>query len=179
MAVGDPSGTPDPKIEILDLLRTHWGPSYLPFDVAAIYGNKSQMVFHTGWYDRDGDIPCVTVSAKSEGPLSSGTTGWTASHSTGGGMQRMDGSVSVNFVGGAWEHLRGAGTNGGDVNPKVAREQMYQHGSQILTDAGSSDLLTVAPGQTQEAEDTGDENENTIYRVSMRAGYQYDRVPNA
>lgn len=179
MSVGDPSGIPDPKIEILDLLRTYWDDSYMSFDETRLYSNKNKLVFHTGWHDRDGDIPCVTVSSKNEGPLSDGPTGWTANHASGAAMQRMDGFVSVNFVAGAWEHLRGTAPDGSDVNPKVAREEMYQHGAQILTDAGSSNLLLVAPGQTLEVQDTGDENENTIYRVSMRAGYQFDRVPNA
>lgn len=179
MSIGDPGNTPDPKMEILSLLRDNWDASLMPFDETKLYSNKSKLVFHTGWYDRDGDIPCVTVGSKSEGPLAGGTTGLTAQHASGKPMQRVDGAVSVNLVAGGWPHLRGTAPDGSDVNPKAAREEMYQHAAQILVDVpGTGPLLVNAPGQSQEVQDTGDDSEHTIYRVSMRAGYQWDRIPN-
>ncbi|MWG34822.1 hypothetical protein [Halomarina oriensis] len=169
----------DAKMQILALLRDNWDPSAMSFDETQLYRNKSKLVFQTGWYGRDGELPCVTVTGKNEGPYQGGATGYTALHGpTGKGMQRIDGTVTVNFVAGTWDHLDGVGQTGEDLNPKTVREEMYQHGCDILLAAQSTDeTLTVAPGTGTEIEDTGDEDESTVFRTSLRVTYQYDRLP--
>ncbi|MFD1515113.1 hypothetical protein [Halomarina rubra] len=171
----------DAKMAIMVLLRDNWDASAMPFDETQLYRQKSKLVFQTGWYDRDGEMPVVTVTGKNEGPYQGGATGYSALHGpTGQGMQRIDGAVSVNLVAGTWEHLRGAAADGDDVNPKVAREAMYQEAARILMDAQQTDdTLVVAPGTATEIEDTGEETESTVYRTELRVTYQYDRVPTA
>lgn len=181
MSVGDPANVPDATLEIRNLLRTHWNDSFMPYDGARIYDNpnRNATLITTGWYDRAPDLPVVTVTGKAEGPLAGGTTGWTATHGpTGKPMQRVDGYVSVNFVAGSESDLENTGPLGEDISPKAAREAMYRHGAQILSDtSGTNALIVTAPGGTNELTDD-DDNEAAVFRTSMRAGYQYDRYPN-
>lgn len=164
----------DAKLELKALLINNWDPN------ATSLGTAPKI--HTGWYDRNGDIPCVTLTAKSEGPVSSGETQYYAMHGAGkGGVQLISGAVTIDCVAGAYEDLKGAGSNGEDLNPKQLRQEMYEHVAQLILDnQQNTNLQVIAPGEAREIEDntnTGSDGPPVVFRAQLRAQYVYERAP--
>lgn len=166
----------DATIVLLELLRDNWNPS----QVTDRNGNQvlgEAPDFHSGWYDREGNLPAVTFSNKSESPISGGNTDYYGTDSTGLGMNLMGGALSINFVAGTRAQLEGAGQFGRNINPKQARSAMTEHGRQILIDNQRQvGFRSLNPGAATEIEDTDDGP--TVYRTENRVRYTYTEVPS-
>ena len=159
---------PDPNVVIRDVLVDNW-------DVSAT-SITSAPVVHTGWYDRDGDMPCLTVTNSDEGPYQGGATGFTGlDGQTGKGMQRLSGYALVNCVAGTRDDCQGLTDGGGDINPKMLRNELYEQASQILLDASPAEFYTLGPGDARDLVDT-DEGP-AVFRTEVRAVWLRDRTP--
>lgn len=174
----------DPTVTFMELMRDNWDPT----QVVDRNGNQvlanGTVTFHTGWYDRAGDLPAVTVSSKSESPITSGQTGFYGTDlQTGLGMQLIGGGISINFVAGSYpndsgDDLWGIGPTGQNPNPKNVRWAMAQHGRQLLIDNQRElGFRSVAPGSYTDIEDS-DEGP-TVYRTELRVIYVYEHTPSA
>lgn len=165
---------PDAKLELRNLLINNWDPAATDYD--------GTPAIHTGVYDRDGDIPCVALSAKDEGPEAGGT-GYSAmagGGAGGGGVQEISGAITVDCVAGTYGDLESAGTNGSQVNPKKLAEQMYQHVSGLVVQHYQTTALQyMAPGDADElVESVGTDNGPIhVFRTQLRVRYGYTRRP--
>ncbi|WP_254535234.1 hypothetical protein [Halomarina litorea] len=161
---------PDPNVVLRDVLRSNWDAS------ATSVANAP--VFHTGWYDRDGDMPCITITNMDEGPYRGGVTGLTGlDGETGKGRQRLSGFALVNCVAGTRDDCEGIGTSGNDVNPKIVRNDLFEQASQILLDESPVEFRSLAPGDSRDIVDTDDGP--AVFRTELRAVWLRDRTPTA
>lgn len=161
-------------MEIQGVLRRYWE------DDATVLGRAPAI--HTGKYERgDGDIPAITITDGTEGPINGGNTGYTGLDGGGkGGMQRLGGARTIDCVAGSYDDLKGAGPNGDNLNPKQLRQQMYDHAAQLMVDHQlDTDLMTLSPGEATylaQAYDSGD-NVEQVFSIQFRAQYLRDRTP--
>lgn len=165
---------PAPELEIQAVLRTQWQ------DGATAYGDAPEI--KTGEYRRgDTPVPVIAISGGEEGPISGPETGYSAIDGAGGGgMQRMNGGLSLDCVAGTYDDLAGAGPNGEDLNPKQVRWQLYSHAAQLVVDNQEATALkNVSPGEaTRIRESHGEGDEVSMeFRIRFRVMYNYDRRP--
>jgi len=163
----------DPTITILRLIADNWDESLVPYDT------QRGTVFHTGAFDRDGDIPVVTFQDRDESPFASGRTGYSGTDGTSGlGMQTVGGALNVDCVAGTRSHLEGSGPNGGDLNPKLVRHRMKDQAIDIVLanqQATPFRSLSVTGDTDREYRDGGP----TVYYTQLRCAYTYARSPGS
>ena len=158
----------DPILVLRNLLVNNWD--------ASTTSVANDVVIHTGWYNRDGDMPCITVTNMDEGPYRGGVTGFTGlDGQTGKGRQRLSGYALVNCVAGTRDDCQGIASGGGDLNPKKVRNELFEQASQILLDESPVEFLTLAPGDTRDIVD--DDQGPAVFRTVVRARWLRDRTP--
>lgn len=163
-----------PELDIQGILRRHWEAD------ATSLGEAPEI--HTGEYDRgDGDVPVITITDGTEGPINGGQTQYSGIDGGGdGGMQRLGGARTVDCVAGSYDDLENADPNGGNLNPKQLRWEMYDHAAQLLVDHQlDTDNISVAPGEATllaEAYDS-DGSSEYVFSIQFRARYIRDRHP--
>lgn len=160
------------KTEIKGVLVRNWDPN------ATSYGETPPI--KTVSYDRDDPLPCLTLTAKDEGPVAGSQTPFYAmAGDGGGGVLLIDGAVTVECVAGAVEDLEGEASDGSDINPDKLRDELYQHAADLMTTyQDSTDLLFVAPGEATEIVDRSEQSAGLdVFRTQFRVRYQYQRRP--
>lgn len=165
---------PPPELEIQALLRNNWE------DSATVYGATPTII--TGEYRRgDTSVPAITIAGGEEGPISGPDTGYSAIDGDGGGgMQRMNGGLTVECVAGSYDDLVDAGPANEDLNPKEVRWQLYSHMAQLVVDnQEATRLKNIAPGEATRIEEAHGQGEETtfVFRIRCRVMYNYDRRP--
>jgi len=172
MQMAPPGEFDDPVMVVLSLLVNRWDSARTP-----LAGDPE---IHTGQFSADGKHPAVAVGfSTDEGPIGGGDTGYTATHQPSGkGMQRLGGFVMIDVVAGTRAECADVGPNGSSVNPKTVRWGLYDHATQILTDAERpGDFRSVAPRGMNRLVDT--EAGDALYHLQFRAVYIRDRLPTA
>lgn len=159
------------KTEIKGVLVRNWDPA------ATVYGETPDI--KTVAYDRDDPLPCITLTSKNEGPVGSETGYYALDPDGGGGIQMVDGAVTVECVAGAAEDLEGEASDGSDINPDRLREELYQHAANLLTThQDATGLRYIAAGEATEIVDVSDESAGLdVFRTQFRARYRYQRRP--
>lgn len=162
-------------MEIQAVLRRNWQ------DSATVYG--ATPTIDTGEYRRgDESLPAIVITGGEEGPISGPDTGYSAIDGDGGGgMQRMNGGLTVECVAGTYDDLEDAGPSGESLNPKELRWELYSHMAQLLVDHQEATALkNISPGEaTRIAEGHGSGDDEVIeFRIRCRVMYNYDRRPS-
>lgn len=162
----------DPTVTIYNILTANWDATQTSLAEAP--------EIHTGFYSRDQSLPAVTLTGGNEGVINGGDTGFTGwNPSTGAGVQRLSGAVTIDCVAGTREDCEGLGTNGKDLNPKLVRWELYDHATTILMNNQSGvGLRTISPGDADSIVDQGiDETVDTkpVFRIQFRCQYVRDR----
>lgn len=160
-----------PIVIVKNLLVTGWDATNTPLADAPR--------FHTGWYDFGSSDPQVTVTNPESSVVNGGDTGQTAGTGDGGVSQVRAGTVLVNAWAGTRDDLEGAGTNGGDVNPKDAAYQMAAEVHRIIqsnaqgtsTATGDPELTSLGADATRRVVDT--DVDPVVYRYEVTVRFSY------
>jgi hypothetical protein len=151
---------------VLDVIRSNWDESAVPYDPSEVNGGDGT-TFHTSWYSRHPDRPTVTFTGESGSVVDGGETGVSATGVGGIAVQKWQGSLDVNLVGGQFDDLLGVAPDGSDVSPKATRDDMFDELNDILRVAGHVDgVRTMNCTSFQDREDEGEGGD--IYRTVAR-----------
>lgn len=168
-----------PEVIIKNLIRDAW--------TAANLDPALTPHIHHGWLESEQDgYYEVTVSNPDESPINGGDTGYSGVDPTGAGpTQRIGGTVNVNV----WAQRGRTGEDGvTEGNPRKVAYMMKAEVERILHEVGfdgvvpdgaggqvETDLNFIAPqGATRLVEP---DEEPTMYRYEVLAGYGYSRRP--
>lgn len=168
----------NPTKTIQQLVQNNWDVSKTSM--------ASAPVFQREQYSREQTLPAITFTRKHERVLPSTETvtetetGFTARHGpTGKQMQRRSGFVLTDCVAGTVSDCQGIGTSGGDLDPKLVRQELQQQAQQIVLDTQrTAEFDSLAPDSAEDTIDQPDSTTAPVFRHRFQARFTYDKLPN-